>query len=504
MKPLRMISALQRRLAPLAAIVMMALVLPWLQACTTNPATGGSDFTPFMSPDDEIKIGAQEHQKILAQFGGPYQDKRIQAYVNDLGQRLAAESELPDLKWTFTVLDSDIINAFALPGGYVYISRGLMALADTEDQLAGVIGHEIGHVTARHAANRYSAAVGTSIGLTGAAILADIFLGSGSGQIIQQAGGAAAQGFLASYSRGQELESDALGVRYLSRTGYDTQAMADFLEKMGREADLLAKLRNSSPRGFSYMDTHPPTEERVQKATALARQNPGAATSGSRKAFFQKIDGLVYGDSAEQGFRRGRKFAHPGLRLAFEVPENYHMLNFPDRLVAQGPNGAVLIFNQAPQKYSIPPDQYLTQVWAPKLGLRGVQRATVNGLTAATGYAQARTNSGNAFVRLGAIAWPDGTIYRFQFVAPAANARQADSGFLETLRSVRQLSAKEAAALKPYRVRPYQVRRGDTVASVAAKLPFDRLAEERLRVLNGLGPQDGLTAGDWIKIVSER
>ena len=143
-----------------------------MQSCTTNPATVSSDFTPFMSPEDEIRIGAQEHKKILAQFGGAYQDKKIHAYVNGLGQRLAAKSELPKLKWTFTVLDSDIINAFALPGGFVYISRVLLALADTEDQLAGVLGHEIGHVTARHAANRYSAAVGTNVGLTGAAILA--------------------------------------------------------------------------------------------------------------------------------------------------------------------------------------------------------------------------------------------------------------------------------------------------------------------------------------------
>lgn len=491
-----------RRLRRGAAVLVFAAALPWLQSCTTNPATGGSDFTPFMSPADEVRVGAEEHQKILSQFGGAYKDAKAQAYVNDLGQRLAAKSELPDLKWTFTVLDSDIINAFALPGGYVYISRGLMALADTEDQLAGVIGHEIGHVTARHAANRYSAAVGTSIGVTGAAILADIFLGGGSGQIIQAAGGSAAQGFLASYGRSQELESDSLGVRYLSRTGYDTQAMADFLAKMEQQSALLAKLQNETPRGFSYMDTHPPTDERVWKASALAQKTPGAGAGGSPREFFQKIDGLVYGDSSEQGFRRGRQFAHPGLRLSFEVPPDFHMLNFPDKIVAKGPDGTMIVVDRTMQQYTIPPDQYLASVWAPKLNLQGLQRIPANGLQTGTGYSQVRTQSGNAGLRLGAVAWPDGHMIRIQFIAPVAQARKYDPGFLEMLGSFRQLSPGEAASLKPWRVRPYQVRKGDTVAGIAAKLPFTKLAEDRLRVLNGLGPSDTLAAGTWIKIVS--
>ena len=493
-----------KRLRSIGAAIVLAASLPWLQSCTTNPATGGSDFTPFMSPADEVRVGAEEHRKILAQFGGPYRDAKTQAYVNDLGQRLAAQSELPDLKWTFTVLDSDIINAFALPGGYVYISRGLLALADTEAQLAGVVGHEIGHVTARHAANRYSAAVGTAVGLTGAAILADIFIGGGSGQIIQQAGGAAAQGYLASYGRSQELQSDALGVRYLARTGYDTQAMADFLAKMEQESVLLAKLQNEAPRGFSYLDTHPPTDERVTKASALARQTPGSGASagGTPRDFFQKIDGLVYGDSAEQGFRRGRQFLHPGMRLFFEVPPDFHMLNFPDRLVAKGPDGAMIIVDRTAQRCTMPPDEYLATRWAPKLNLQGLQRGTANGLTVGTGYTQVRSQRGNAGLRLGAVAWPDGHMIRVQFIAPIAQARKHDPGFLAMLGSFRQLSASEAAGLKPWRIRPYQVRQGDTVAGLAAKLPFTKLAEDRLRVLNGLGPADTLAPGAWIKMVS--
>jgi predicted Zn-dependent protease len=493
-----------RRLRQAGLALLLAASLPWLHACTANPATGGSDFTPFMSPADEIKVGAQEHQKVLAQFGGPYQDRKIQAYVNDIGQRLAAKSELPDLKWTFTVLDSDIINAFALPGGYVYVSRGLLALADTEDQLAGVLGHEIGHVTARHSANRYSAAVGTSVGLAGASILADIFLGRGAGSLIQQTGGAAAQSFLAGYSRSQELESDALGVRYLSRIGYDPDAMASFLDKMGQESSLLAKLRNESPRGFSYLDTHPPTGERVEKATALARASGAAAKQPSREDFARRIDGLVYGDSAEQGFRRGRTFAHPKLGFTFDVPAGYFMLNFPDKLLAQGDGRSAVVFDVSPQRYQGSPDRYLTEVWAPKLRLQGVHRIRVNGLDAATGYAQARSSSGNVGVRLAAVVWPNGQIYRFQFMAPAEAFRSRDGGFVETLNSFRRLSAAEAAAFKPYRIRPYRVQSADTVESLARRLPFDDYAAERLRVLNGLGEREQVQPGSWIKMVSAR
>lgn len=496
--------AVLRRWRMTGVAAVLALAMPWLQACTTNPATGGSDFTPFMSPEDEVKVGAQEHQKILAQFGGAYQDKKIQGYVNGLGQQLAAKSELPNLKWTFTVLDSDIINAFALPGGFVYVSRGLIALADTEDQLAGVIGHEIGHVTARHTANRYSAAVGANVLTTIASIGVAVLAGGEAGSLVQQAGGAAAQSFLAGYSRSQELQADSLGVRYLSRTAYDTEAMSGFLDKMGKETDLLAKLRNQTPRGFSYLDTHPPTDERVQKAAALAAKTPGSGQPRSRQDFYRQINGMIYGDSPEQGFRRGRTFAHPGLRLAFDVPPDFFILNFPDKLMAQGPDGASVIFDGTQGRFNGSPAQYLTGTWALKLQLKGVQQFKVAGLDAATGYTQLRSNSGIIGLRLAAVAWPDGRMYRFQFFAPVAKAQQYDQAFLDTLRSVRQLSSGEAAALKPLRIRPYQVRKGDTISSISSKLPFDKLAEERFRVLNGLDANQQLTAGTWIKIVEAR
>ena len=214
-------------ISPKSIAVLLALfLLALMPGCTTNPATGDQSFTALLPADEEAALGAREHPKILAQFGGEYDDPEIAAYVDDIGQRLAALSERPDVNFTFTVLDSPIVNAFAVPGGYIYVSRGLVALADNEAELAGVIGHEIGHVTARHSAQRISrnALLGMGAALFGAAI-GD----SSATQLLNMGAAAIAQG----YSREAELEADMLGIRYLSRGGYDTRAMGTFLGKLG-------------------------------------------------------------------------------------------------------------------------------------------------------------------------------------------------------------------------------------------------------------------------------
>ncbi len=239
-------------------------------SCSTNPATGERQFTALLSPEKEQALGAQEHPKVMAEFGGPYENAQVQAYVDRLGQRLAAKTEIPDLKYTFTVLDSEIVNAFALPGGYVYITRGLMALANNEAQLAGVIGHEIAHITARHTAERYSQGTLAQVG----AVLAGVFGGQQIGQVAAQG----AQLVLAGWSRGQELEADTLGIRYMADSGFDPREMSSFLDTMGRHAQLQALLAGQpgAADSFSYLQTHPPTTERVEKASAAAAAREGA------------------------------------------------------------------------------------------------------------------------------------------------------------------------------------------------------------------------------------
>ena len=217
-----------------------------IAGCSTNPATGDRSFTGFMTLNDEVSIGKKEHPKILKAFGGIYNNRLITNYVKKIGNHLAKKSELPNIKWTFTVLNSSQVNAFALPGGYVYVTRGLIALASNEAELASVIAHEIGHVTARHTAQRYS----NSILAGGISMAADIFFGSIARDITSLAGKAT----ILSYSRRQEFEADMLGARYLSKGGYNNRATPKFLTKLRSHSQLEAERQKTDPSSVDQSD----------------------------------------------------------------------------------------------------------------------------------------------------------------------------------------------------------------------------------------------------------
>ncbi|MEH6755150.1 MAG: M48 family metalloprotease [Alphaproteobacteria bacterium] len=267
-----------------------------LTACSVNPATGERDFTAFMSPEKEVEVGREQHPKIIEQFGGVYDDPKVTAYVNRVGQSLARVSELPDLQFTFTVLNDDIVNAFALPGGFVYISRGLLGLANTEAELAGVLGHEIGHVTGRHSAQRYSTSVLAQGLSVGAGILGSVFLGTSE---IGQAVGQGSSVYLQSFSREHEFEADTLGVRYLARAGYSTDAMASFLASLQAYSALEAKVSGLPDPASRYniMSTHPRTQDRVVAATRAANIQQVPNPQIGNRDYLNAINGIVFGDS---------------------------------------------------------------------------------------------------------------------------------------------------------------------------------------------------------------
>ena len=240
-----MMRRLRLAAVPVALVLGLALATTTpllLSGCNVNPATGEEQFTAFMPPEEERRVGTQEHPKLVKAFGGLYDDPELQRYVASLGRLLQLTSEQPEPPFTFVVLDSPEVNAFALPGGYVHVTRGLMALANDEAELAGVIAHEIGHVTARHSAERYSH--GLVAGL-GAALLGAVIDNRTVSDIAQLAAGAYVKG----YSRSQELEADMLGVRYLSRSGFDAIAMSSFLETMGAESELARQMAGSRGEG---------------------------------------------------------------------------------------------------------------------------------------------------------------------------------------------------------------------------------------------------------------
>lgn len=481
----------------LAALGLLAAAA-WLPGCTTNPATGQEQFAALMSPQQERQVGAEQHPRITQQFGGAYDERSIADYVTGLGQRLAAQSEMPELNFTFTVLDSPIVNAFALPGGYVYVTRGLMALAENEAELAGVIAHEIGHVTARHSAERYSQNVVANLGVALLGVL------TRSNELANVAG-YGAQAYLQSYSRGQEFEADTLGVRYLTRAGYAPDAMASFLSKLDRHSRLQAQLAGRSPDSVdqtNIMATHPRTLDRVEAARQAANVSAVANPRIARNEYLRKLDGMLYGDNPDQGFVRNRDFIHPTLRFRFTVPDGFTLVNGQTKVQATGPNNAVISFDMGKAQGNPSPSAYL-QAWAGNLRLSNIETIDVNGQRAATGAARTSSNAGPVDVRLVAIAGDDGSFYRFAFITPAQMTNQLSQGLRETTYSFRRLNAAEAAAVKPERLRIHTVRAGDTAASLAARMPAGPLAAERFATLNGLQVGQLPPAGTLVKIVTE-
>ncbi len=480
----------------LAGLILATALL--LGGCAVNPATG-EDMFSLMSPAEEARIGTAEHPKLLKQFGGAYRDAELGRYVSSIGHKLVRTSELPNQRFTFTVIDSPMLNAFALPGGYIYVTRGLLALANSEAELASVLAHEIGHVTARHAAQRYSQSLAAGIGLTVLGVL------SGSRELAQIASQGAAI-YLKSYSRAHELEADTLGIRYLKRAGYEPRAMVDFLRSMRAGAALDARLKGRDPAkqdAFNIMATHPRTAERVNQAmratAGISVENP----THNRETYLGGIDGMVHGSSPEQGFVRGQVFAHPVMGFRFQVPPGYRLVNEPGEVVAKGPRGALIIFDGVGKGRRLPPVRYLTSLRARGLGLSQIEAITINRLAAATGRRRVNTSGGVRELRIVVIRFDARRMVRFMFLTPPRLNRRLESGLQRTTYSFRRLSAAEAARLRPYRIRILRVGPGDTAAGLAARMPYARYGRERFNVLNALGPGIRLRPGQLVKTITE-
>ncbi|MHA1564135.1 MAG: M48 family metalloprotease [Alphaproteobacteria bacterium] len=476
-----------------AALLLSAL----LAACSVNPATGERSFTGLMSPQQELQVGREQHPQILAKFGGDYDDVSIAAYVDRIGQSLARQSDLPDLAFTFTLLDSDVVNAFALPGGYVYVSRGLLALATSEAELAGVLAHEIGHVTARHSAQRYSQSVVAGLG---SAILGAV-VGGELGQLAQYG----ASAYLQSYSRSQEFEADQLGVRYLARAGYDTAAMASFLAKLQAQSELEARVSGQPDPAARYniMSTHPRTADRVQAAAASANAAPVANPRRGVSDYLNTIDGLAYQGSRAQGFVRDNRFIHPGIGFQFEVPEGFKIRNDPSRVVARADNGAVIIFDTPDKAFSGTMTSYLRDEWATELDLTELQTLDINGFAAATATAVISNSNGTVDVRPLAIRFSDSQIFRFVFLTPQDHTAELSEPLRRTTFSFRRLNAQEQKTLKPLAIRVTTVGSGDNVAKLAQRMTLQDLQEDWFRVINGLAPGAQPQSGALVKIVSD-
>ena len=476
----------------LRILTLFALLLQ-LAGCAVNPATGRSDFV-MMSEQQELDLGRRYNQQILKE-NPRYADEKLQRYVQQVGERVAKNSHRSQLAYQFTVVDSPDINAFALPGGYIYIHRGLLAYLSSEAELAAVLGHEVGHVTARHSVQQQSQS--TAWGLLGQAVAIGTGVGAAA-DVTSVLGGAVVRG----YGRDMELEADGLGAQYLARSGYDPQAMIEVVKVLKNQEDFArdqaAARGEVQPAGgyHGLFDTHPDNDRRLQQVLGPARALATGQQEVNREAFLKRLEGLPFGDSAETGVRRCQRFYHADLNFTLAFPQGWSLLNRPDALIGHTADQQAFIamtLEDNPQQLT--PAELLRQRVGSLRLVAGVelQQAGLKGYSAVIPGAAAKRV---AVIQHGP------RVYLFVgAVRGRASLETQDEQFLSVIKSFRPMTSAEYQQAQPLRLHMVKAKPGQTIEALAkgSKLPGDAL--KTLRLLNNLYPTGQPRAGDWLKVV---
>ena len=485
------------------------------RAVTFAAGAGGLVLAAWASPAERVEAasqvsaisaadkqqGAKAHPQLLSEFGGAMAGPQA-TYVEGIGKTIALQSGLGNARSDFTVtlLNSPANNAFAIPGGYVYLTRQLVSLMNNEAELAGVLGHEVGHVAARHSSKRQSAATRNSIlGVLGSVLAGAVLGDSALGQLGQRIFSTGSQLLTLKYSRKQETEADSLGVTYLRRAGYDPHAMGTVLASLAAQTALDAQIAGTGERVPEWASTHPDPASRVRAALTMA--GSGAAGKGmtNRDAFLARVEGLTYGDDPKQGMIEGRKFVHPAYRLSFEAPAGYYLVNGTRAVSISGQTGKGEMTSAA---FSGDLPAYVRSVFAglsdqQRLTPEQIQTTTVNGIPAAYGVVRANTSDGARDIVVFAYAWAPGQAFHFTTISQAGQAAVFDPMFT----SMRRITIGEAGAVRARRLAVVTVKKGDTQESLAKRMAYDDRPLDRLRVLNALSAQSTLVPGARIKLI---
>lgn len=457
-------------------------------------AQRGRQQAPRGISQSEMRQGQQAHPQLLEEFGGAF-DRPQADYVRRVGQRIAVQSNLSNAERDFniTLLNSPVNNAFAIPGGYVYVTRQLVALMNDEAELAAVLGHEVGHIAARHSSSRSTT---NTIGTIGSVLLGVL---TGNQQIAQIAG-QAAQLYTLRFSRQQEFQSDDLGVQYLASGGYDPTAMGTVLAQLDAQNTLDARLAGRDARSQpSFASTHPDPGSRVNRALQRARQT-GVSGPRNRDQFLNAIDGMLYGDDPRQGIVDGRVFRHPVLGLRFAIPPGFAMSN-GTRAVSVTGQGGQAQFTTAPFRGDL--GDYVRRVFGglsqnqglPNVDIRGTR---INGLEAAYATTRANTQQGQVDVTVFAYAFDRDSAYHWLIIAPAGRGIGPFGSMIE---SVARLSPQEAAQVRAREIDVVTVRPGDTSERIAESMAYQDGRLDRFLVLNGLRRGQPLQPGQRVKTI---
>lgn len=481
----------------LALILLLPTLL--LTACATNPVSGKKQ-AAFMSEDKEIEIGREFDPKIRQQYG-VYDDAALQAYVQKVGEKLGGLSHRPELFYRFTVLDSPVVNAFALPGGYIYVTRGLLTYLNSEAELAAVLGHEVGHVTARHAVSQHATATAAQIGY----ILGSLFVPELASQSAAGLANTISSAIIAGYGRKYELQADQLGAEYLALAGYDPQAMLGVLDVLKNQEEFekeRAQLEGREARVYhGLFATHPSNDKRLQEVVDDAQKFKVPDAQVARNEYLKHLDEVVFGDSVKQGVRYGNKFYHKDLGFALEFPQKWRIENRPKELFALSTdNKAVLRITVEDINRKISPrDFMINRLKLKKLTREGELTGTT--LQSYTAVAPVNWSFGREATRIAVVYLWD-KAYVFMGTAKTDEAfAAADPLFLAAARSFHALEGEERKLAEGLRVKIVDVKAGQTFADLAKNSPIPNYPTRILRLINDKYPGGEPEPGSKIKII---
>ncbi len=490
---------LTARFASVAALAMLLAGCQGLSGLSSGDLQE-SAFRPSDSPitvdsvsknDRLAELARAQHPRILATYGGEYSDPKLERMVAKVVGNLTTVSGNPGQVYRITILNSPNVNAFALPGGYLYVTRGLLALANDSAELAAVLAHEMGHVTANHGLQRQQKEAEEVLATK---VVTDVLGDSPTTKVALIRGKLR----LAQFSRNQELEADAIGIRSSGQAGFDPYAAGRFLQSMSSYTDFRS-VSGATDASLDFLASHPNAPQRIELAQRHARQfGPPGAGSRDRDSFLAGIDGLLYGDTPEEGYVRGNTFLHPGLGVSFSVPAGFIIDNTAAAVTATGPGDTAIRFDGVTIDPGLKLTDYIRSGWVAGLDESSVRTATINGNEAAMARAAAEGWQFDiTVVRSG------GQIYRLLTAAPLASTGL--DGVARTVSdSFKLLTPSEKAALKPLRIRVVTVKPGQTTGSIAATMVGVDRKLDLFRVLNALAPGSSVSAGDKVKIITDR
>ncbi len=470
------------------SILLAIIAVFLLDSCAVNPVTGKKEIM-LMSEQKELALGKQSDPGVVAYFGS-YEDPKMQEFINKKGKQMVAISHRSHLDFKFRVLDSPVVNAFAVPGGYVYFTRGIMAHFNNEAEFAGVLGHEIGHVTARHGARQQTGQILGQVGFIGGMVLSEGV--RQNAQAIQESIGM----MFLSFSRAHESESDKLGVEYSTKINYDAKHMANFFNTLKRMQV------NSGSTVPTFMSTHPDPADRFRKVNQMAakwQQNMDVSKlQVNRNKYLRMIDGLIYGEDPQQGFVEENTFYHPGLKFKFPIPIDWQTVNSPQQLqIFPKDQKAVMIFTLAQEKTLQEAANAISKM--DSVQILESQNITLNGFPATALVAQ----QGKGVKFLSYLIKDGSLIYKFLGVAGTADFRSRLPYFLNTMKNFRRLTNQRIINIKPDRVRIKTVARNSTLSQAFQYFKMPKEKFEELSLINGMRLNDTVEKGMLIKVVSK-